>query len=138
MKAVRWILCGPAAIIASLIVWLLEGALLHGVHVTYGGGFWYSIAGLAPGVLAAAVPPAIFVPLGVLISPSKERSVCLVFGMLAPFLSVGGVPLLLGQSVRPFWFASLAGTLLGACIGFLLSLRVQHLKGKATGSGWMR
>jgi len=76
MKFLRWLLCFPVAMIASVIGWALVEKIFSGIASTYGGGILRSIVGLLPLLITAAFPTVASVVAGVFASPSKERRVC--------------------------------------------------------------
>ncbi|HTQ29837.1 MAG TPA: hypothetical protein VMI53_01385, partial [Opitutaceae bacterium] len=80
--------------------------------------------------IEAATPTTLFVVVGVLLSPSKERKVVFVFFALALLFSGGGMGLVEAyqDGFLPFWLASAAGVILGALLGLLVSLGVQNLR----------
>ena len=127
MKVLRWFASFPLALLASFLSWFFETKIFSGMHATYGGGFFYSLTGMFPVVIASAVPTVIFVLAAVVVAPSKERSVCFVFFALSPLFSAGGIQMLMLQDGHlPFWVASAAGVIAGAVVGLVASLRIQH------------
>ena len=116
--------------IFSGIAWMFIQSLFHTTY--YGGGIVRSIVGLAPLIIEASLPTTLFVLVGVLLSPSKERKVAFVFFALGLLFSGGGMGMVEAYQVGilPFWLASAAGVVLGALVGLFASLGCQNLRQK--------
>ena len=126
MKIIRWIICFPGAMAASLLAWALVEKMFEGVASTYGGGVVRSALGLTPMLVSSAVPTIIFVVCGTLLSPSKDRKMAFVFFGLSLLFSAGGLQLLRFQDFSHiFWLAAAGGIVAGAVLGLGASLSVQ-------------
>ena len=103
--------------------------MFSGVTSHYGGGFFHSFIGLLPLATSTAIPTAIFVLSGVLVTPSKERRVCFVFFALSLLFSAGGISMLRYQDgYLGFWLASAGGVVAGAVVGLAAALGVQRIR----------
>jgi hypothetical protein len=128
MKTLRWIISFPTTMILSGVAWMFIQSLFHTTYC--GGGIFRSIVGLAPLIIEAALPTILFVVVGVLLSPSRERKVAFIFFALSPLFSGGGMGLVEAyqNGVLPFWLVSAAGVVLGALLGLFVSLGIQNLR----------
>lgn len=125
MSALRWIVCYPTALTASILVWMIASSVPYSLY--FGGGVFQSAAGVAPLFLHAVIPTIVFVPLGVLLSPSKGRKVTFVFFALALLCSGGGMGAVTTyqEGILAFWVTSIIGLNFGAILGLLVALRMQ-------------
>ena len=126
MNVLRWILCFPAAYLASFI--LMVGVQMVLPHSWYGGGFLRSAVGLAPTVLHSAIPTAAFAVMTTVMAPSASRIVPFVSFGLALLFSCGHMSALHYQDHGglPFWLAIEVGLLGGALVALPFSLYFQR------------
>ncbi len=126
MKFLRWIACGPLAMIASLLVWMAVKKISPSAF--FGGNLIENILGLLPLILAAILPNIAFALAGVFTAPTSGKAVAFVFFGLTFCLSAGGFDIIASSQAgaSAFWVTSTISWFFGAGVGLLLSLRVQR------------
>ncbi|HTJ79723.1 MAG TPA: hypothetical protein VL357_12070 [Rariglobus sp.] len=118
------------AFFLSCLAWIGIRALFH--SASFGGDIIRNLIGLTPLLVVAALPTALFVVAGVLVSPSKGRKVAFVFFALSLLCSGGGMGMVEAyqQNILPFWLASAVGLVLGALLGLFVILKIQNRRKK--------
>ena len=131
MKILRWIICFPTAAILSIAAWFALQTIDH--HVSFGGGFLYSVYGLMPLILDAAIPTIVFSVVGVWTSPSSERTVAFVFFPLSILFSGGGMEMLRysWSGGLVFWLTATMAIVAGALVGLSGSLWILNRRSMA-------
>jgi hypothetical protein len=126
MKTLRSLASFPLALVSSSIAWIVVRKVLPSHRI--GFGFLDSVVGLAPLVLATALPAFVFVVVGARVAPSTKRWPAFLFFVLSFFFSLGGVEIVeaLRSAMPAFWLTGYLGTLVGATGGIIAALRFQQ------------
>ena len=128
MKALRWIVCVPLAMVASVLMWVGVRVILP--SASFGGGLPLieNILGLLPLSLASILANVAFALVGVLTAPTADKSVAFIFCGLTFCLSAGGFGIVIYRQdgFEAFFLTSSISYFVGVGVGLVATLRLQR------------
>lgn len=128
MKTLRWIVCVPLAMMASLLTWAGVKKFVPSSFYSGGQSMIENALALLPLILAAILPNIVFALVGAMTAPTVGKAVSFVFFGLTFCLSAGGLDIALTRApeFRVFFVAASISYVAGAVLGLAASLRLQQ------------